>query len=216
MSVPTMAALALVLAVVDWIAVARGKRSVEFVAKPAVLLAIIATAALIPSNVPEVKALVIAGLVLGLVGDVLLMLEGKFVAGALAFLLGHLCYIAGFLQIPHDSEGLAFAAVLVVAALVAFGRCIVAGAYRRRHVLGYVVGMYMVSLGIMAVLGIGSQSVLLQIGVLLFAISDTLLGWGRFVGSAPGGRVLVHMTYHVGQLLIALSLTQIMASLAVA
>jgi hypothetical protein len=29
--------------------------------------------------------------------------------------------------------------------------------------------------------------------------SDTLLGWGRFVGSAPGGRIAVHVTYHLAQ-----------------
>ncbi len=39
-----------------------------------------------------------------------------------------------------------------------------------------------------------------------FAASDALLAWGRFVGPAPGGRVAVHVTYHVAQALLVLAL----------
>lgn len=43
------------------------------------------------------RGLVVAGMVLGLVGDVALMLPGDaFVTGLGAFLLGHLCYLAAF------------------------------------------------------------------------------------------------------------------------
>ncbi|MGA1596805.1 MAG: lysoplasmalogenase family protein [Candidatus Nanopelagicales bacterium] len=34
---------------------------------------------------------------------------------------------------------------------------------------------------------------------LLFMASDTLLAWARFVGSAPGGRVAVMITYQLAQ-----------------
>jgi uncharacterized membrane protein YhhN len=68
------------------------------------------------------------------------------------------------------------------------------------------VAVYMLAIGAMVVLAVGSWSTLAGIGALLFLASDTLLGWGRFVGSAPGGRVLVHATYHLGQALLVLAL----------
>ena len=64
----------------------------------------------------------------------------------------------------------------------------------------------MLAIGAMVVLAVGTWSTLAGLGALLFLASDTLLGWGRFVGSAPGGRVLVHVTYHVGQALLVLAL----------
>lgn len=43
------------------------------------------------------RGLVTAGMVLGLAGDVFLMLPGdRFIPGLAAFLLGHLCYLAAF------------------------------------------------------------------------------------------------------------------------
>ena len=44
------------------------------------------------------QLLVIAGLILGAAGDVLLELEGLFIVGLLSFLLGHVAYILAFLQ----------------------------------------------------------------------------------------------------------------------
>ena len=37
-------------------------------------------------------------------------------------------------------------------------------------------------------------------------MSDALLALGRFADRSPGGRVTVHVTYHLAQALIVLSL----------
>jgi uncharacterized membrane protein YhhN len=39
---------------------------------------------------------------------------------------------------------------------------------------------------------------------LLFFISDTTLAYNKFVAPLPNGRVIVMITYHLGQILIVL------------
>lgn len=198
----TLAGLA---AVLDWWSVGSGRRDIERWAKPAVLVFLIATAALIPAEAGGLRWLIVAGLACGLVGDVLLFRD-RFIPGASAFLAGHIAYIVAFALVPLGGEGLAFGAVLGAVAIIGPGRCVIRSAWARSHRLGVVVGVYTVVLLAMATLGLGTASPWIAAGVLLFAVSDLLLGWGRFVGSTPGGRVLVHVTYQLGQAGIVLGI----------
>ena len=87
-------ALFLVAAVADWIAVHLGNKTLEYVAKPATLVALIGAAAALDVDDPAVKAWFLAALVLCLIGDVFLMLpQDLFVFGLASFLLGHIAYI---------------------------------------------------------------------------------------------------------------------------
>ena len=43
-------------------------------------------------------------------------------------------------------------------------------------------------------------------GAVLFLVSDTVLAWNRFVRPFPSGPVAVHVTYHLAQGLLVLSL----------
>src|SRR4051812_29735006 len=90
----------LVVAVVDWVAVARGWKKLEYAAKPGVMLALLAWLGLSAFFNSAGAAPLIwfaAGLLLSLVGDVLLMLPPRFFIGGLAaFLLAHAAYIVGF------------------------------------------------------------------------------------------------------------------------
>jgi hypothetical protein len=61
-------------------------------------------------------------------------------------------------------------------------------------------------LGAMAVLAVGTKSVLTAIGGLLFLGSDTVLAWERFVKPIRGGPVIVIVSYHLAQALIILGL----------
>ncbi len=47
---------------------------------------------------------------------------------------------------------------------------------------------------------------LAAIGAMLFAISDWVLGYQRFVGPLPGRRLSVIVPYHVGQALLIIGL----------
>lgn len=205
-----LVALAAVAAVVDWWGVGGGRTRVEYVAKPAVLVLLIAAAVAVEPGSEWVRWWFVAGLVASLAGDVFLMLD-RFVPGAAAFLLGHLAYITGLAVVGHPLPAVLLGVVIVGADLWGPGRCIVRGAGRRSRTMGVLVAVYMLAIGVMVVLAVGSWSTLAGLGALLFLASDTLLGWGRFVGSAPGGRVLVHATYHVGQALLVLALPDLTA-----
>ena len=93
-----------VVAAIDWAAVARSARRIEYAAKPAVMVGLIAVAlALRPISSAE-RALFVVALALGLASDVFLMLpRDMFVAGLVAALVEHLAYIAGFRARELDS-----------------------------------------------------------------------------------------------------------------
>ena len=77
-----------------------GMRVLFLLAKPLATLAVIALALRVLCDEPRYRRAIVAGLLLGLAGDVLLMLDGEpaFMAGLGSFLLGHLAYLHGYRQ----------------------------------------------------------------------------------------------------------------------
>jgi uncharacterized membrane protein YhhN len=130
-----------------------------------------------------------------------------FLAGLLAFLLGHLSYARAMQLYGLDRLSLAFGLLLVLIALLSFGYRIIAGA----HALGggtLTVGvtLYMVALGSAVVLGVGTAQLWIAGGILLFAISDLVLASDRFVQARPLAPVVVIISYHLAQALLLLGL----------
>jgi alkenylglycerophosphocholine/alkenylglycerophosphoethanolamine hydrolase len=200
--------LAAFAAVIDWWAVATDRRRVEYAAKPAVLVALTAAALFLEPADAGIRLFFVIGLCFGLLGDVLLMVD-RFIPGAAAFLVGHLAYIGGLLLAVMHATGLLAGTLVFLVTAAAVGRPIVIHADRRSRKLGVIVTAYLAVMGGVLVLGFGSAVPAAVAGVSLFAASDALLAWGRFVGPAPGGRTLVHMTYHTAQGLLVLSLLQL-------
>jgi uncharacterized membrane protein YhhN len=199
--------LASLTALLDWWAVATARSRVEYVAKPGVMVFLIAAAAVMEPLDPGIRLAFIVGLALGLVGDVFLMFD-KFIPGAAAFLVGHVAYIVGLSLAAKWVPGLLLGLVFVLLLMIP-GHRIVKGAWAKSPVLGSIVVGYMLALAGVAILGIGSYSWLAAVGAVLFSISDTLLAWSRFVAPAAGGRVAIHMSYHIGQGLLVLALLQL-------
>jgi uncharacterized membrane protein YhhN len=232
-----------ILAVVDWIAVARGVRLAERIAKPLVLLAIVLAAVAAQPIKPGVHGWLIAALCLGLAGDVALVAERRparsrvgahsvtiraeaaskaprlsargssdgpqwfFLAGLLAFLVGHLCYARAMQLYGTDKLSVAFGLVLVLIALLSFGYRIIAGA----HALGgsrliVAVVLYVVALGSAVVLGVGTEQLWIAGGIVLFAASDLVLAHDRFVQARPLAPLTVAISYHLAQALLLLGL----------
>ena len=190
--------VAALVAVLDWWAVGTDRRGIERWAKPAVMVLLVAAAVLIPADSEAIRWAIVAGLVFGLVGDVLLFFD-RFIPGAAAFLVGHLAYVVALLMVPQEPRGLLVGAVIVSLVAVFVGRRIVAGAWSKSHVLGGIVAAYMLVISAVVILAVGSSSVVVEIAALLFLTSDALLAWARFVGPAPGGRVAVMVTYQLAQ-----------------
>jgi alkenylglycerophosphocholine/alkenylglycerophosphoethanolamine hydrolase len=208
---------AAVAAVTDWVAVATSKHRLEYLAKPAVLAALVAAAAVIPAGATDLadrRWWFVGALVCCLVGDVLLMLpRDLFVPGLAAFLAGHVLFIVGLLHPPAGAPfsfspaGLVVAAAAVVAAEVGPGVVLVRSLLRDGH--GQLVGpvaCYMAAIGTLVVLATNVGVLAAAVGAVLFLVSDTVLALNRFVRPVPRGQLVVHVTYHLAQGLLVLSL----------
>lgn len=193
-------ALVGVVAAVDWFALTRRNRQLERVAKPLVMVGLLLVA--VTSDLAGWPLVWLClGLAAGLVGDVLLLPEiDQFVGGLSAFLLGHLAYI-GLALWFGTSTGLLVAGLVVMSALVLTAGTKITDAMQGSALFGPVVA-YVVAIGTSTALLIGTGRWWMAAGAMLFALSDTMLGWSRFVESIKGGRVAVHVTYHLGQALI--------------
>lgn len=197
----------------DWVAVAQRRFRLEYLLKPLTLALLVAAAA--TADLGRGQDWIVAGLVLGLLGDVGLMLSGRsagvadrpFLLGLGSFLLGHICYVMGFVR--HGVHPL----FLLAGALVAGGLAalalprVLAGVRRRAQpALVAAVAGYTVVLAAMAVCAVGTGGVLVAIGGVLFLGSDAVLAYDRFVVRLARGPLLVIVSYHLAQLLIVLGL----------
>ena len=115
--------LAVILAVLDWIAVARGWRILEYFAKPATMVALLA---FVIQNGGLSGGMIwfSLGLLFSLAGDVFLMLpKEQFIAGLVSFLLAHIAYIIGLApRLPGNLPALLIALSLAVFIALAAGQ----------------------------------------------------------------------------------------------
>jgi len=204
-----------VIAVIDWFAVWKDWRELEYFAKPGVILALLAWIAAI-GGLRGAMLWIVFGLIFSLAGDVLLVLpREKFIPGLIAFFLAHVCYLIGFsVYGPEINFAVAILAVVVFITSSQLYLRISAGLREsgkeklRIPVLLYSIVISLMLLTALATLAHStwrfSAAVLCAVGGLLFYTSDTFLAWNRFVERLPGGRVLSMAVYHLGQLGIVL------------
>ena len=204
---------ALVVAFLDWIAVAKKWKTIEYIAKPGVMVVLLAWLASIGGFQGYFIPFTL-GLMFSLAGDVFLMLpKERFVGGLVSFLLAHIAYIIGF----NDSLPPINLVTLVVAILVAL---VAFRLYRRisqgltssgNDKLKIPVLVYSIVISVMLLSALltlvkpewsAISALLSAIGALLFFASDSFLAWNKFVQALPNGRLIVMVTYHLGQILI--------------
>lgn len=189
---------AAVAAGLDWWSVLTGNERTEQGAKPAVLVALI-LAAWAGQLTGSQQLWLLVALFAGLLGDVLLLPRfDKFVAGLASFLVGHLAYAALAGAIGMRSLWM-LAGLLVASVMIAtVGTKITDSVHGSSYFVPVVA--YILTIGLTTTLLVGTGRVFLVAGSLLFLASDALLGYGRFVDDAPGGRTAVHVTYHLAQI----------------
>jgi uncharacterized membrane protein YhhN len=202
--------LAAVLAAGDWVAVARGDKRLEYVCKPATMVALIGVAASLHPIVVAQQRWWLLALVLGLTGDILLMLpRDRFAAGLAAFLLGHAAYILGF-RAAGVVPLLALVYLAVLAVPTAIGLIpVIRGAVRvgQRELVAPIL-LYSLVIGFMAASALAAHSPPAIVGALLFVASDGLIAYRRFVTQRPWMPLAVIITYHLGQAGLVLSLAR--------
>lgn len=200
-------ALALAVAVGDWIAVHRGNRPGEYVAKPLTMVLLIAAALALDPVDPAVRLALVIGLSCSLIGDVCLMLpRNLFVAGLASFLVGHLAYIVGFQLRGQTGLWFVLGLAVVLAAVVVVGTRIVRAVRAGDEALAVPVTAYLAVISVMVASAFGTTNGFAIVGALLFYVSDALIAWNRFVQPYPWGRLAIMTTYHLGQLGLVLSL----------
>lgn len=202
---PALVVVALV-AVVDWGAVAFERRRVEYVAKPMTLAALLVAALLLDPADPTQRAWFVAALAFSLAGDVFLMLpRDRFVAGLASFFVAHLAYIGGFVAAGVPVRLAAAGAVVVLPLTVVVGRRILQGvADGGDRSLAGPVAAYMAVISVMVVAAF--RDPLAAAGASLFYASDAVIAWNRFVAPVVWARLIIMVTYHLGQALLVVSL----------
>lgn len=196
-----------VFAIVDWVAVDRRERRVEYVAKPAVMVFLLLAALSLTPDSSSQRSWFVAALAFSLAGDVFLMLPvDRFVFGLASFLVAHVFYVVGFAAEPG---GLSLARWLGAAEVVAVLGVVVGGSVLRavgRSSLRGPVAAYMAVISAMVATAAASSDWLALLGALLFYWSDATIAWNRFVRPFPLAKVLIIVTYHLAQFALVGSL----------
>jgi len=205
--------LALLTALIDWIAVYKQWKIVDYIFKPSVILILLFTVWLKSGFEGQMVWFGIA-LLSSLAGDVILMLPNKrFIAGLILFALAQVSYIIGFNLTPPPLD--------VVSLIIAFfillpcfqiGRRIISSIKASgNNQLVIPVIIYSILIGLMlysATLTLARQdwpyssAIPVSLGALLFVISDIQLSWNKFVTPLPHPDLRVIIPYHLGQILI--------------
>ncbi len=200
-------AVAGLVAVFDWYAVARDDLRRERIAKPAVIVVLLLAVFLGDPEAQWTSIFLAAALGASFFGDLLLLPPVRFSAGLTAFFVAHLAYL-GALALGHLETGLATIGALAGAAvLTVVGRPILRAAAKagmRRPVASYFGAIIL-----MAVAATASGSPIAAAGGWLFVASDAVLGRRQFVedpaavAAAPAWhRLGVMIPYHLGQILL--------------
>ena len=192
-------------ALVDWYAVAREDRRTETWAKPLVLSSLLVVAVVLGATSSTAGVWLLVALVFGLLGDVALLSDSlpRFRAGVAAFLVGHLAYVAWFASLGLPMPVWSWAGLVVLAAALFATRGVVPATHRLEGpALSVPVAVYSVVIGAMLLCAWFTGVPLVALGASVFVVSDAVLSIDRFVRPIPHARLILMVTYHVGQALI--------------
>ena len=210
--------LALIVAGLDWLAIARHQRRLEYIFKPATLALVLVAAWLLTRGLHDawLARFFLPGLVFSLAGDIFLLLPNErfFIPGLAAFLLAHVCYVLGLnATLPP------WPALVLVFAIAAIGLALFRGIalglqQRQQTALLAPVVLYSLILSLMLFSAWATlfrpewtplRRAMVIAGASLFFASDTMLAQNLFVTqfSSPSARLRVMITYHLGQIALA-------------
>ena len=190
---------ALVLAVVDWWAVARGNKIVEYICKPGAAALFVIAAASIDANDTVARGWMVAALVFCIAGDVFLMLpRDAFVPGLASFAVAQVLFTVSFAVGDVSAMRLVVALVLVAVTSLVLARRFIS-ALRRLNQGSLIppIVIYMTVISAMVISAIASGNVFGIVGAVLFMASDSLIAEERFVRQRRWQRLTIIVTYHL-------------------
>jgi uncharacterized membrane protein YhhN len=203
----TLLVLTLVVAVGDWLAVARQDFHLNLVCRPLVLLLLIGVTIELQPSSSEAWAWFLIALVCSLLGDLTLMFQGALTPTSLGFFVAaHLAYLGGLVFLGLDGPRLVVGVLLSAVALLALGRTVLRGVQTRQPGLVEPVRAYIAVVSAMAVAAFAVGRPLGVVGAGLFYAADAMGGWNRFVHAYPVLPLATIVAYHLGQIALVLSL----------
>jgi uncharacterized membrane protein YhhN len=208
-------ALAFLAVIVNEVAEFTNRRTLVYVAKPAVMVFLLAWLYFY-AGLDGPLLFFGLGILFSLGGDVFLMLPDEkkwFLPGLVSFLLAHVFYIVGLnYVIPALNIFGIFLAISIALFVAQIYRRIAAGLHASgQDKLRLPVLIYSIVISLMwlsALLTIfetswsTTPSLLVSVGATLFVASDIILAWNRFVSPIKNGRLINLITYHLGQILL--------------
>ncbi len=199
-----------VLAVADWLVIVGSSRHRRALTKTAATVVLVAIAATAGEMAGDARVALVIAVLACLAGDIALLGDddAHFLAGLGAFAAGHVAYVVTALLVGVSWPRLAWAFpfLVVVLAVQASSRMIPLAAARAGAAMAVAVAAYSLIISAMVVAATGTGSWLAAAGAMLFAVSDTLIGYSRFVRPVRRADLAIMVTYHVGQLLLILGL----------
>lgn len=204
--------LALLFAVIDWIAILFTWKRVEFLSKPSVILLLLTWLILVGGQNPQIWWFA-AALIFSLAGDVFLLFSNRyFLPGLFSFAIAHLTYALG-LNPTFPPINIASLTLLL---LISFS---ITQLYRfffarpeiqdkvnlRKPIL-----VYLIALGLLVFSALVTMvrpekewqiypALLASTGALLFFSSDILSAWNRYIHPTRANRILITIMYHIAQ-----------------
>jgi uncharacterized membrane protein YhhN len=204
--------LALLFAGMEALAIRKGWRRVEYVAKPAVILSLISGLA-VSTGLQGSAFWFGLGLFFSLLGDVILLSasEKLFLAGLIVFLLTQICYLIGFRQqmLAPSAWSLVVISIILLNAVRLLRRIV--GSMRANGMdrLVYPVIVYGLVISLMLYAAMSTISdhswnlgaaFLVSLGAFLFWLSDLMLAWNKFVSPLKLGPLAIVLLYQIGQI----------------
>jgi uncharacterized membrane protein YhhN len=204
----------LIVAVTDWVAVAKGWRKIEIFAKPLTMVLLFGYLALSGGFGATPLICFGLGVLFSLAGDVFLLFASTrwFLLGLVAFLLAQVAYIIG-LNIPLGEPSSLWAFGIGIVLAMTTGRIlrrVLAGVREKGQprlvppivIYGTVITLMVLSaiLTIYRVDWKTSAAGLVSLGAILFYSSDMILAWNKSVKPIKNGRLMNMIAYHLGQI----------------
>ena len=201
-------------ALLDWYAVYKGWKKLEFILKPLTMVLLFIFLFVNTDGLSGVTIWFGIGIILSMAGDIFLMLpKEQFIAGLVAFLLAHLAYIIGFNQTlpPFNLAALIWAVLLGIIAAQLHKQILVGLIKQGKESLQKPILAYMAVIAIMLLSALITLSrpewdtraaITVSIGAALFVLSDAILVWNKFVQPIKNGRVMNIAAYHLGQIIL--------------
>ena len=201
-------AMAAVMALLNWVAVARDRAVLEYLSKPTATMAFLLTAATLDVAHDATWAWRMAALAFCVLGDVFLMLpRDAFVPGLASFAVAQVLFAVSFAAGETSAARLVVGILIVAPVALLLAKRFVGGIRRagQAELVAPVVA-YVIVISAMAVGAIAGGSVVAIAGAVVFMGSDSLIAESRFVRPRTWHPVGIMVSYHLALLGLVLGL----------